>query len=88
TYVVIRTLEARLEVARQNVGIQKRSLQITEVRFEAGDVTELDVQQARALLGDTQALIPQLEASRRQAKNALAILLGILPSEIDAMLGE
>jgi NodT family efflux transporter outer membrane factor (OMF) lipoprotein len=87
TYVLMRTFEARLEVARENVRIQKRSLDIARARFEGGDVSELDVQQARALLTDTQALIPQLKASLRQAKNALAILLGILPSEVDTMLG-
>ena len=87
TYVLIRTLEARLEVARQNVKIQGRSLEIAQVRFEAGAVTELDVQQAMALLGDTQASIPRLESNVRRAKNALAILLGRLPGEIDELLG-
>ncbi len=88
TYVVIRTLEARLAIARENVRIQERSLEIAEVRFEGGEVTELDVQQARALLGDTQALIPRLEASLRQARNGLSILLGVLPGELDDILSE
>jgi len=57
-YVLIRTLEERLVVARENVQIQERSLQITQVRFEGGFATELDVQQARGLLSTTQALIP------------------------------
>jgi len=87
TYVVLRTSEERLAVARQNVEIQKRSLEIAEVRFKAGAVTELDVSQARALLRSTQATIPGFETNIRQAQNALAILLGKLPGEIDAMLG-
>jgi len=87
TYVVIRTLEERLVVARQNVEIQDRSLQIAAVRFEAGAVTELDLQQAKALLTNTQSLIPSLEGSLRQAKNALSILLGRLPGEVDEILG-
>ncbi|UCB49711.1 MAG: TolC family protein, partial [Deltaproteobacteria bacterium] len=57
TYVLIRTLEARLSIARENVRIQERSLQIAEVRFKGGEVTELDVAQAKSLLRDTQALI-------------------------------
>ena len=88
TYVVIRTVEERLTVARQNVGIQQRSLEIAEVRFEAGAVTELDVQQAKSLLTNTQALIPNFEAQLRQAKNAMAILLGKLPGEVDEILQE
>jgi len=87
TFIVLRTSEERLEVARANLKIQKRSLDIAEVRFKAGAVTELDVTQARSLLNATAASIPGFEADIRQAKNALAILLGKLPGQIDAMLG-
>jgi NodT family efflux transporter outer membrane factor (OMF) lipoprotein len=87
TYIFLRTAEERLEVARQNVQIQKRSLEIAEVRFNAGAVTELDVAQARALLKATESTIPGFLTDIRQSKNALAILLGKLPGEIDFMLG-
>ncbi|UCD78451.1 MAG: efflux transporter outer membrane subunit [Desulfobacterales bacterium] len=87
TFIVLRTSEERLAVARQNVEIQQRSLEIADVRFKAGAVTELDVSQAKALLRSTEATIPGFETDIRQAKNALAILLGKLPGEIDAMLG-
>ena len=87
TYVLFRTFEERLEIARQNVTIQERSLQIAEIRFKAGAVTELDVVQAKSLLRNTEAFIPRFEAGIRQAKNALAILMGALPGEIDYMLG-
>jgi NodT family efflux transporter outer membrane factor (OMF) lipoprotein len=87
TFIRLRTSEERLAVARQNVEIQKRSLKIAEVRFKAGAVTELDVTQAKALLRSTESTIPGFETDVRQAKNALAILLGKLPGEIDAMLG-
>jgi NodT family efflux transporter outer membrane factor (OMF) lipoprotein len=86
-YVLIRTLETRLVIARDNMKIQERSLQIARVRFEGGDVTELDVSQAKALLGDTQASIPRLESRLRQTKNGLAVLLGMLPGDVEAMLG-
>ena len=87
TFIVLRTSEERLTVARENVKIQQRSLEIAEVRFKAGAVTELDVTQARSLLKSTEATIPGFQTDIRQAKNALAILLGKLPGEIDAMLG-
>ena len=88
TYVLIRTLEERLAIARENVSIQERSLEIADVRFRNGLVTELDMQQARSLLGDTQASIPRLESDLRQAKNGLAILLGTLPGEVDNLISE
>jgi len=87
TFIRLRTSEERLAVARQNVVIQKRSLKIADVRFKAGAVTELDVTQAKALLRSTESTIPGFETDIRQAKNALAILLGKLPGQIDAMLG-
>jgi len=86
TYILIQTLEARLAIAKENVKIQEQSLQITEVRFNEGDITELDVQQAKALLRDTQATIPRLEVSLRQSNNGLAILLGTLPGELKEIL--
>jgi NodT family efflux transporter outer membrane factor (OMF) lipoprotein len=87
TYILLRTFEERLEIAAENVKIQERSLQIAEIRFKAGAVTELDVVQARSLLKSTEAFIPRFEASIRQIKNALAILMGKLPGEIDYMIG-
>jgi NodT family efflux transporter outer membrane factor (OMF) lipoprotein len=86
TYVLLRTFEERLEIARQNVKIQGRSLEIAEIRFKAGAVTELDVVQAKSLLRDTEASIPRFEANIRQTKNALAILLGKLPGQIDDLI--
>jgi NodT family efflux transporter outer membrane factor (OMF) lipoprotein len=86
TFIVIRTLEKRLLIAGENVELQKQSLRFAEVRFTEGVVSELDVSQAKSLLTDTQAFIPRLESSLRQAKNALAILLGVLPGELKDLL--
>jgi NodT family efflux transporter outer membrane factor (OMF) lipoprotein len=86
TYINLRTFEERLAVARANTKIQTESLRLAQAQFDAGAVTELDVFQSRALLRSTEATIPGFESEIRQAKNALAILLGKLPGEIDAML--
>lgn len=87
TYILTRTLERRLWVAEKNVAIQERSLRIAEIRFREGVVTELDEAQAKALLNETQALVPRLESGLRQAQNALAVLLGVVPGELRDMLG-
>jgi NodT family efflux transporter outer membrane factor (OMF) lipoprotein len=86
TYVQIRAIEKQLEYTRQNVDIQKGSLQLAEVRFRNGATTELDVQQAKTNLYNTRSLVPALEASIRQAENRLCILLGIPPQDIDNLL--
>ena len=87
-YFLLRTTEQRLAIARENVKIQERSLQIAEARFKGGAVTELDVTQARSLMTSTQASIPRFGSERRQFKNALAVLLGKMPGTIEEMLGK
>jgi NodT family efflux transporter outer membrane factor (OMF) lipoprotein len=87
TYLAIRTLDERLAVARDNVRVQQDSLGIARVRYEAGGTSELDVQQAATLLHDTEATIPDLERTRRQAIDSLCVLLGMPPQELTDLLG-
>ena len=85
-YVLIRTLEKRIDIARQNIETQKESLKIAEARFGGGTTSQRDVEQATTLLNDTQASIPTLEAQLRQAKNAMSVLLGLPPGDLTDML--
>lgn len=85
-YILIRTLEKRLDIARRNVELQKESLQIAEARFIGGTTSQRDVEQAKTVLASTQAAIPQLETQLRQAQNALSVLLGLPPSDLSELL--
>lgn len=80
-YIQLRTLQRRIDIARQNIATQKESLQIAEARFRAGATSERDVAQARTVLFNTQATLPTLEGQLQQAKNVLSVLLGAPPSE-------
>ena len=81
-YIQIRSLDERIELAQRNVEIQEGSLDIAEKRFKEGRTSKLDMTQAESNLATTRSLIPQLELSRRQAINALSILLGCPPGEL------
>ena len=81
-YCSIRTLEARLVIARENAALQKRSLEIAERLFKGGDESELDVQQAKAQYLGTLATIPALESALRQTQNALSTLLARAPGPV------
>lgn len=85
-YISLRTFEARLQVATDNVEIQRRSYEIADAKFRGGAVTQLDAEQAAALLEDTRARIPDLEAQRRQVENTLCVLLGIAPRDLGELL--
>jgi NodT family efflux transporter outer membrane factor (OMF) lipoprotein len=87
-YILIRTYQERIEVASNNIKLQAESLRIAQAKFDAGAVSELDVDQAESLLNNTKATISSLEVSLQQFKNALAILLGNPPQEFNGLLGE
>jgi NodT family efflux transporter outer membrane factor (OMF) lipoprotein len=81
-YISIRTLERRLAIAKENVETQKESLTIAEARFEGGTTSQRDVEQAKTVLTSTQATIPVLQIQLRQAKDALSVLLGMPPNQL------
>lgn len=76
TYVLIRTFEVLIELARQNAAIQEEGLQIAQSRFRNGATSELDVAQATNLLETTRSSIPELQLRLQQAHNTLSTLLG------------
>ncbi len=81
-YIQMRAYEERLQLARKNVALQKETLRIISLREQKGLVTELDVQQATYNLGQTESMIPILEAGRRRAQNRLCILMAKPPREL------
>ncbi len=86
TYTSIRTLEERIRLARKNSTLQQNGLQLVMHQFEAGTVTELDVQQAKTLLSSTLATIPNLQSTLQKNRNGLAILLGRVPGDLSEFL--
>ena len=86
SYILIRTLEKRLDIARQNVETQNENLKIVEVRLKYGTATQLDLEQAKTSLNNTLASIPVLETQLRQAKNSLSVLLGLPPGHLEDIL--
>ena len=86
-YILLRTLEERLAVARSNLQIQQRSQEISGVRFRNELTSELDVVQATVQLKNTEASIPRLEAALRKVENGLSLLIGAAPGEVRKIIG-
>ncbi len=82
TYLEYRGLQARREVARQSIRLQRDTLQLTRSRAGSGFATEVDVANAEAQLAGTEATLPGLEAQVTQAANRLARLLGEEPGAL------
>ncbi|HCM1320523.1 TPA: TolC family protein [Vibrio parahaemolyticus] len=85
-YINYRTFQERILLSRRNIEIQERVVHITQVQFDSGNVTELDVQQAKNQLYTTKAAQPSLEVAMKQSRTALALLLGVLPEEVEKLL--
>ena len=86
SYINYRTSQERLAYARRNVTIQERVTQMTEIQFNSGNVSELDMQQARSQLYNTRSSIPAIELNKIKAKNSLALLLGVDGTNIEKIL--
>jgi len=85
-YVQIRTTERQIVIAQDNIERQRTALKIARAKFQYGTATKRDVYQAEAILGATEATIPQLNIQLAQAKNALNVLLGMPPGQLDGLL--
>ncbi len=71
----------QLVVANETLRIQSQTFDLTRRLLEGGRATALDTSQAGALLEQTRAAIPTLEASRDTALFRLAVLTGRPPAE-------
>jgi multidrug efflux system outer membrane protein len=87
-YVQARLAQERLALARDTLGIADDNLQIAQWRMQAGLVSSLDSEQARAARAQTAAAIPDLENNFTSATYRLAVLTGRAPGTLTAELAE
>lgn len=87
TYVDLRFYQTRLAQRGQDLTSRQRSLRDITTRTETGAGTELDVLQAGALLAETQADIPRLEALVMRQRNRLSTLAGRTVGDLGIDLG-
>ncbi|GGD46397.1 efflux transporter outer membrane subunit [Erythrobacter arachoides] len=85
--VAIATINGRataeqLAIARSTLAFQEDNLQIARWRNQAGLVSSLDVEQARAQRAQTAATIPALESSLASTANAISTLIGEAPGPV------
>lgn len=86
TYVNIRMTEQLIKVTKKNIDVQNLSLKIAKARYEGGQTSLLDVEQAQTELSETQSTLPKYVSTLQNQKDALAVLLGITPGGIDPLL--
>jgi multidrug efflux system outer membrane protein len=81
-YVLLRDLDNRLAISERTVEARLASLDVIGARFNAGFVSEVDVNQAQIVLGDAEVSAIAFERLRNQTENAISVLIGVPPMEI------
>ena len=81
-YLQLRLAQSRAQVLRQDLLRQEGLFKIIGDRFRTGFVTNLDVDQQRVQLANTQAQIPQQDAQADAQAHAIATLLGLTPGAL------
>ena len=81
SYFALRALDDERALVRQTVDAYRDTLRLTERRYQAGDVAELDLARVQAEVASTQSQALALDRQRAEVEHALAVLLGELPSQ-------
>ena len=81
TYLALRALDVERALVRGTVGAYRGTLDLTERRYRAGDVAELDVTRARTEVAATESEAIALDRRRAELEHALAVLVGEVSSE-------
>jgi multidrug efflux system outer membrane protein len=76
TYLALRATDTERALIRDTATAYADTLRLTQRRFEAGDVAELDVIRIKTELAATEAEVIALDRARAELEHALAVLLG------------
>lgn len=82
SYLQLRGLDEQLVIARRNLDAYAESVKLFELQFKYGQISRMNVEQARTQYETAAAQIPQIEAQIVQTENAISILLGRNPGTI------
>lgn len=83
TYLQVLSLRERIAIAHLNLNNAERVLKLVESRVKYGAASPLDLAQQRGEVARQRAAIPPLEQQERDARSALAVLLGRAPQGFD-----
>lgn len=82
-YFDFRNYQKQIEITKENLETQKRTLELTEAQFQEAYASDFDVQRAAAQVATTESRIPTLQIAMELARNRLDVLLGSTPGEND-----
>ena len=81
-YVDLRGAQRRLNLSERSLDLQRSTLDLVSRRAQAGLVSQLDLVRAQAAVSTLEAQLPPIEADIEDARNALAVLVGVPPGSL------
>lgn len=88
TYFALRALDVERGLVSETLAAHRDTQRLTETRFQAGDVAELDVARVRAEVAETESDLLTLDRRRAELEHALAVLVGEAASDFTLEAGE
>jgi multidrug efflux system outer membrane protein len=88
TYLALRAIDVERALVRGTVAAYRDTLDLTERRFRAGDVAELDVARAKTEVAATESDLLALDRRRAALEHALAVLVGEVTANFDMPVAE
>lgn len=85
-YINLRTAQEQLAIANKNLLLQSEIYEIVKSKYDNGLADNIALNQSQYAVETTKALIPSLEYNIEAYKNALTILAGKLPGQLDGQL--
>ena len=82
-YFTVLSFRERITIARQNIDAANRILAVTQAKVTNGVSSNLDLAQQQSTVAAQRARLPGLIENEREARYALAILLGRAPEGFD-----
>jgi outer membrane protein, multidrug efflux system len=82
-YYNLLALDRQLQITRETIVLLQESATTMEALKEAGQQNAASVEQSNALLYSTQLSVPALESQIREKENAICLLLGRKPGQIE-----
>ncbi len=87
TYILVRALQARLDVARAQAATQQRLVDLIALRFRKGLAAERELRQAEGAAAQMHAGVPAIQNQLDIAMNALDVLIGAQPGATRSLVG-
>jgi len=86
SYIAFRQTEAQIALAEADLASLQELTRLVQLRFDAGNASELEVHRADANLQTQSALLATLQADKGATVDALGVLVGATPEEVTGLL--